>query len=90
MTRLALLALALYGCSGCHPVVPPPVPPAPPVASCQTACSHGAELGCEWAMPTAKGASCEQVCAGAETWDAWAVPCLTAAASCAEADQCGQ
>lgn len=94
---LAMGALA-FGLAGCPKPLPVPngpdasdaaVPPGPP--SCATTCARGAQLGCDWARPTANGASCETVCANANRVDGplrWDLACRTRATGCNAADLC--
>lgn len=61
-------------------------------AGCPEACAHGAELGCSWSKPTARGASCVEVCENvqASATVAWNCDCMVRAESCAKADRCVQ
>lgn len=61
---LALVTLALLACSAVPPA-PAPYDGGDP-ASCDDACAHLAELGCEEAEPTAEGATCVEVCRNVE------------------------
>lgn len=81
---------SLFWCAlGCPPTPTPDPPPKPVVATCATACANASELRCSWAMPTAGGASCEDVCKAAQDFgDAWDLACRTAAVTCAAADRC--
>lgn len=81
MKRLALIAFAL-AFSACPTTTSTP--------SCATVCANMVKLDCPSAKPTAKNATCEQVCAnfqnsGIAKWD---LTCRTLAASCAAADAC--
>lgn len=68
---------------------PPPQPPQPPpAASCSGACLHARELGCSWAQPTPKGATCETVCNAAQALEPWNLACRSSAASCAAVEGC--
>ena len=67
-----LLFLALAGCTT-H-TCPTGTAPCPAPATCETACLHGSNLGCDWAAPTPEGAQCVDVCNNATAsgvpWDA--------------------
>jgi hypothetical protein len=94
MKWIALLIL-LAGCPPTPAPDPKPTPdpgpePPPPIANCETACAHASALGCSWSKPTAKGASCIDVCQNAQTWQPWDLACRSSAASCAAADECDQ
>jgi hypothetical protein len=86
MKHLALLgALILCAC-------PPPKPPVPPPgnATCSDVCAHYAKLGCIAAQPTAKGASCIDVCNNVvgSTYVHWDLDCRVRAVDCGEVDHC--
>lgn len=64
--------------------------PQPSSATCATVCANMVKLSCPSAKPTAKGATCEQVCnnvqnSGAIKWD---LTCRSKALTCAAADLC--
>lgn len=82
---LALLSLFVFAHCRCVPVGP-----APGRATCESACAHLAELGCEAGRPTARGHSCQSVCedAAATGWGGWDVQCVVDAVDCASADVC--
>ena len=82
-TLTLFLALALAGCatSPCPVGVAQPCP-APVAATCDTACLHGKNLGCQWATPTPQGGTCLQVCANAAQTVPWNVEALTTATTC--------
>jgi len=96
MQRLfVLVVLVVLGtASKCNPGPMPvvdaaPVPvmdaaptPVPVIPSCATACAHGASLGCSWAQPTPKGATCVTVCTNAAATVPWDVVALTSATTC--------
>jgi len=79
------------------PPPPAPTPPTPdaadsggPSATCEAWCSHAADLKCEAAKPTAKGATCTVVCLNVQNSGVvvWNLRCRVAATSCALADEC--
>jgi len=70
--------------TSCAPVPVTPVRP----AACPEACEKGAELGCVWATPTPKGATCIEVCESANRILPWNTECLWGARTCEEADAC--
>jgi hypothetical protein len=75
----------------CSPTLPRPAPtPDPGASTCDSACTKLRELGCDEAKPTAKGASCEQVCLNVMTSGviAWNLGCRSAVTTCAAADAC--
>jgi hypothetical protein len=94
--KVLLFATALL--AACRPAPPPPEPPVvivvPDAASpptCDGACQHMRELGCELGKPTPRGATCEQVCVRVQVENGGAgfdFACLTRAGSCADADSC--
>jgi hypothetical protein len=95
MRRLLLGAL-LFVAAGCTwPPVPIPGPTPTPSpdggATCATACEHLGSLGCKAATPTAKGATCTEVCQNTESSGlvAWGVDCVVQASTCEAADACG-
>lgn len=96
-----LLAGVFFAGMGCPHPTPPPVPPTPMQidasvnnavdgpASCATACAHEAALGCPGAHPTARGATCVEVCTN--TLDSpilWDLHCRSVAPTCAAIDAC--
>jgi len=83
-----LLALALGGCP--HPLPAPGPGVEAGAASCESVCAHEAELGCDAARPTGKGASCVEVCLNVQssTVVKWNLACRAHAPSCAEIDRC--
>lgn len=86
--RHRLLALfSLFFLSHCRCV---PVGPPPGRATCESVCAHLSEMGCEAALPTAKGASCATVCGNAVStgWAAWDLECMAEAKTCEGADSC--
>jgi len=87
--KRALLLGALLVCAACPPPPKPPEPP-PGAPTCADYCHHVAELGCEAARPTAKGASCVDVCANVQSSGAvaWDLGCRTKAVTCDEVDRC--
>lgn len=97
MRFVALLALILGACSGCNkPPAPSPVTPTPPqpvatydcASDCRRASPDGG-LGCDWAAPTDKGASCVDVCMNAQSFgDKWNHACRSTAMSCQAVDGC--
>jgi len=70
--------------AGCAPVPVTPVRP----AACSEACAKGDELGCVWATPTPKGATCIEACESANRILPWNTECLWGARTCEEADAC--
>ena len=95
MKRLMLIAATLVSCRCTWPPVPTPSPTPTPSpdggATCATACEHLGSLGCKASTPTAKGATCTEVCENAESggYVSWGVDCVVAAPSCSAADECG-
>jgi hypothetical protein len=89
------IVLFLLVAGACGPVKPVPDPPPPnppdPVenADCEAVCGRAAVLGCEWAEPTPRGASCTELCEGVQAgllpWD---LDCRVRAPSCAAMDAC--
>ena len=79
-TITILLTLALAGCATTQ--CPTGATPCPSPATCETACLHGHNLGCEYATPTPMGATCLDVCNNAAQTVPWDVQALTEAASC--------
>jgi hypothetical protein len=78
-----LFAFSLASC--------PPVPtPAPGVATCAAVCANMTALNCPSAKPTAKGATCEQVCTNFQNSGITKLNlgCRASAVSCAAADAC--
>ncbi|MDQ1343257.1 MAG: hypothetical protein QG586_390 [Pseudomonadota bacterium] len=85
--KRALLAFLLL--AACGPLPSPTPGPSPAsVATCETACARGAELGCPWSQPTPRGMACHDVCALASRIAPWGVSCLSTAQSCEAADAC--
>ena len=87
------LVLCAWGLSGCPKPLPDPQPePAPDgaaPATCESVCSHWAELGCEEAKPTPAGASCVEVCQNLQKGNLPEdLECQAAVATCAEIDGC--
>lgn len=78
---VAFLAFCLL--SGCA-TTPCPVggQPCPAPATCDTACAHGHNLGCDWATPTPQGHTCLEVCQNAAQTVPWDVQSLTTATTC--------
>jgi hypothetical protein len=72
--KLITLVLAFSGCAT--------FPPVTTTATCETACLHGHNLGCDWATPTKMGASCLDVCENASRTVPWDVQQLTSATAC--------
>jgi hypothetical protein len=88
MRIVMLLAALALGC--CAHVPPPPPGPAAAtcaehVCTCADVCEHGTRLGCDWAEPTERGATCQTVCrnatdpAGPIVWD---LDCRAHSATC--------
>lgn len=91
MIKLVLLSLSLLA-STCAHVDPPPAPVGSAGASgCSAACAKLAQLGCPEAQPTAKGASCVDVCSNMSD-DASPVSaqtdCVVRAGTCDDAKAC--
>ena len=85
----------LVGCLAiaCPKPTPGPTPPAAvdsaSPADCASVCAHGFALGCPWAQPTPKGATCLDVCrATAGGLIVWDMRCRATAATCAAIDDC--
>jgi hypothetical protein len=59
-------------------------------ATCAAVCAKGAEIGCVFAKPTPKGATCETVCANlqASGLPAWDLACRSTKTTCAAMDAC--
>lgn len=80
-----MLALLAAGCATAPcPVGGVPCPAPTPTATCETACLHGYNLGCDWAAPTPPptSAPCTTVCANAALTVPWDVEALTKATTC--------
>ena len=76
---------------GCGTVTPTPTPPPTPTADCAAFCAHGAELGCSWAAPTPKGATCAEWCSLTQSGPVpMSLGCSVQAASCAAVDACNR
>ena len=77
MKRLLFIPLLLGTFTGC--------PKDPQDATCVDVCTHAAILECVSAKPTAKGATCVEVCENLQNsgLPKWNLPCRAAAASCA-------
>jgi hypothetical protein len=96
--RVSLFATALIlavAVQGCPPPPPPNPPPAPTndggvaLPGCPAACENMRRLGCDIGKPTARGASCEDVCANAQANGIdFRTSCLASAASCEAAESC--
>ena len=92
--KAIVLLLALASCRCVYNPAPGPSPSTTSTtgaATCTTACARLSELGCEASKPTAKGATCAEVCENAERNGLvrWGVDCVVSAASCEVADECG-
>ena len=88
---LCLFALFCLGACPVHPVPPqPPIPHGP--ATCADACARASQLRCDFAKPTAGGASCETVCQNIQDSGIVALDlgCRVAAATCEAAEACEQ
>jgi hypothetical protein len=82
-TLTLIFALAFAGCATTTPCPVGTKPcPNPPAATCETACLHGHNLGCEWATPTPQGHTCLEVCQNAALTVPWNVQALTTAVVC--------
>ncbi len=81
-TITLFFALAIIGCatSPCPTGVSAPCPA--PAATCETACLHGHNLGCDWATPTSQGHTCLEVCQNAAQTVPWNTAKLTTATTC--------
>jgi len=67
----------------------PPPAPSPTGSSCADACAKLAALGCPEAKPTAKGASCTEVCQNTLGSPVSLQPdCVVRASDCAAAEAC--
>ncbi len=84
-----LFVLPLLGCPSKPEPITPPNPTFEP-GTCAGWCSHAAELHCEAAKPTPRGASCTTVCEHNETVGVshFNLGCREKARSCAAADAC--
>jgi hypothetical protein len=83
-----VLAIALFVASCAHTPTPAPSADAGGPITCASACDHGATIGCLWAQPTPKGASCERVCLNAtNAGQPWDLHELAVATSCAPLGQ---
>ncbi len=69
---------------------PPEARDAAPSSGCAAACQRLASLGCQESQPTAKGASCVDVCQNAEDSGVISLgpDCIVHADSCASAKAC--
>jgi hypothetical protein len=58
--------------------------------TCAQVCARGAALGCEFAKPTPKGATCTTVCENLATsgLPAWDLACMAQAQTCEAMDAC--
>lgn len=91
-----LALLGLTGCPGCPPPNPTPTPVTPTgtggapsyASTCDGVCALGTSLGCAWAQPTPKGASCPSVCTNnqAQGFSAWDLACRSKQTSCVGVD----
>jgi hypothetical protein len=85
----ALAAFAAFALlTACHVIPPTPTPTG--AATCEDVCVRGRQLGCSYANPTPRGATCVEVCkdvvAGGDfTLD---LECRARAATCAAAEAC--
>lgn len=82
--RAVLFLLALAACR------PPKPPEPPPGATCLSACANLVRHDCPAAKPTAKGASCRDVC---ENFQSSGIAklnlaCMSTAEGCAAIDAC--
>ena len=85
------LFLALVLVMACGTVTPVPTPPPTPTADCAAFCAHGIELGCPWAAPTPKGATCDQWCSLTQSGPVpMSLACSVNAADCAAIDVCNR
>ena len=87
MKRFVLILTFFTTLTGC-PAPLPVLPPSP--TTCAGICARGAALGCTFAKPTPKGATCETVCLNllASDLPMWNLSCRSMAASCAAIDAC--
>lgn len=77
-----------FALASCRTVPPAPTPSG--AATCEDVCIHGRQLGCGYANPTPRGATCVEVCvdvvAGGDfTLD---LECRARAATCEAAESC--
>lgn len=85
---------ALMLCAGHCDTPPADVRPKPVEAGtpedCAAACAHMAQLGCEEAKPTPKGATCEDVCNNVESSGTITLSpaCVVKITKCEEIDSC--
>lgn len=88
MLLSALLSTPWVGACTPKPPTPNPTPSEP--SPCEAYCAHLRALGCPQAAPTAKGATCEEICINIENsgYVQSARECSMRAMSCAEIDVC--
>ena len=81
-----LFTFWLTSCAHSCEQVPNPMPG----AQCPDVCANMVKLDCPAAKPTAKGATCEQVCVNFQTSGlaSWNLGCRATALTCAAADAC--
>jgi hypothetical protein len=83
-----VLAIALFAACA-HTPTPAPSADAGGPITCASVCDHGAIIGCLWAQPTPKGASCERVCLNAtNVGQPWSLDCIQRLSSCDSALAC--
>ncbi len=88
--RALLLAAALTAAHCTEPKPAPPPPDPVDMPTCAKACARLMKLGCHDGDPTAEGASCVAVCENAaDSPSPLPVACVTRAADCEAAAQCG-
>lgn len=89
---ISLLAVShLSSCSSCNPepVVPESNHDSETWSSCDEACVHARELGCEVGQPSKTGNTCEEVCENAAAYSIlFNTACVVKAQSCTEVATC--
>lgn len=84
-----LVLVSLVACT--FPQRPPPPEPIANKSDCEISCSRYQQFGCEEGQPTAKGATCTEVCLNAAESGidlAKDVPCVQASTSCSTVRSC--
>ena len=78
---LVVLAMCIGGCAFFSKPKPAP-------ADCKSTCARGEALGCDWAKPSPRGATCAEVCESANTILPWNTECVNKSENCEQAAIC--